>query len=534
MSSLKGSTSVRSIHYDPDSVVEDEQVIVLNWRNISQYVKTRFTTLTELHTQNVKDLNPFPSLREMSGMNWMFFFMGWFAWFSASFDFFLTAVSGTFIAESLNVSTHDITWGLSAVLMVRSAGAVIFGFWTDNYSRKWPFITTAAMFCALQIGTGFCTTYQQFMAVRAISGIAMGGTYATAAATSLDDSPLKSRSFLSGLFFTAYPFGMAFAAIFWRAFQGTEHSWKALFWFSSGLPFILIIWRFVLPETLYFTRSLKAKELIKSDQLTAGTYVKPTFKTKWANFTALVKKDWILFCYLVVLLAGTNYLTHASQDMYPTMLRTQLGFSKDAQTVAIVVTNLGAVAGGLLSGAFMEVTGRRLAIMICCVIGGAFIYPALMIGSSGAVLGAGFFLFFAVIGVWGVIPVHLSELSPPEARALVSGLAYQLGNLASAASSTIETNLSTNWPLEWDADGKAIKFDYSKTIACFTGAVFIYVFIVTFLGPEKFHRDLSSPVMKTYIDMVIDRENVHDIEKSSRSADNLNSDATSDDDAKVN
>lgn len=502
-----------SIHEDPDDVViEDEQEIIINWPNIVEYSKTRFTSLTHLHLHAVGDLNPLPSLREMSWNNWNFFFMGFVAWFSASFDFFLTAVSGTYIAQSLDVSTADITWGLSAVLMVRSAGAVIFGLWTDNYSRKWPFITTAAMFCALQIGTGFCKTYQQFMAVRAISGIAMGGTYATAAATSMDDAPLKARSFLSGLFFSAYAFGMIFAAIFWRAFESTKHSWKALFWFSSCFPFILICWRLVFPETRYFTRVLKARELIKQDQIEAGVYVKPTLKTKWGSVKAMLKKDWLLFTYLVILLAGTNYLTHASQDMYPTMLRSQLEWSLDAQTVAIVVVNLGAIAGGLIAGTFMEVTGRRLAILICCVIGGCFVYPAYMMHNNSAVLGGGFFLFFAVIGVWGVLPIHLSELSPPDARALVSGLAYQLGNLASSASSTIETRLAKLWPLEWDAEGNPIKYDYAKTIACFTGAVFIYVFITTFIGPEKFHRDLSSPLLKTYIEKVIEIEEGRDPE----------------------
>lgn len=498
-------TTINSANYIHMSA-EDEKALDLSGSAILHYAKTRFTSLKEVHWENRKFLNPIPALQEMSPTNWNFFLLGTLAWFSASFDFFITAVSGTYIAESLNVTTADITWGLSAVLMVRSAGAVIFGLWTDNYSRKWPFIVTAGMFCALQIGTGFCKTYEQFMAVRALSGIAMGGTYATAAATSLDDAPVKARSFLSGLFFTGYPFGLIFAAIFWRAFEDNKHSWKALFWFSSSFPFLLIVWRLALPETTYFTRLRKAKELIKQDQIKAGTYVKPTFKTKWTGVKTMVQKDGILFVYLVLLLAGTNFLTHASQDMFPTFIRVQLGFSKDAQTVAIVVSNLGGVVGGLASGMLMEVSGRRLAIMLCCVLGGCFTYPAFMLGSTGGVLGCGFFLFMGVIGTWGVIPAHLSELSPPDSRALVSGLAYQLGNLASSASSTIETRLAKMWPIAWDAQGKVTKLNYGKTMACFTGAVFIYTLTVSFIGPEKFHRDLSSPIMKKYIDLVIQGE----------------------------
>lgn len=345
----------------------------------------------------------------------------------------------------------------------------------------------------------------------------MGGTYACAAATSLDDSPVKARSFLSGLFFTAYAFGFIFATIFWRAFQNTKHSWKALFWFSSSIPAILIAWRLLFPETQYFGRVKKAKALITQDKIKAGVYVKPTFKTRMATVWSLTKKNWLMFIYLILLLTGGNYLTHASQDLYPSMLRKQLKMSEDAIAVAIVVVNIGGVVGSLITGLVMEVLGRRLSMLIICVLGGCFVYPAYMLHYSSAILGGGFAEFFAVMSVWGVIPIHLSELSPPDARALVSGLAYQLGNLASAASSTIETDLADKYPLEFDANGKAIRFDYAKVMAILTGAVFIYTFVVVLIGPEKFHRDLSSPLMKKYIAKVIQRE--QDFEMGNKTSD---------------
>lgn len=496
----------QDVNLSEDGVVEEDHAPDLSLPAIRHYFATRVSTLLKIYPENLPLLNPIPACREMTLRHWNFFFMGMLAWLSASFDFFLTAVSGTYIASSFNVSTADITWGLSAVLMVRSAGALIFGYWTDNYSRKWPYITAALMFMALQIGTGFCKTYQQFLAVRALSGIAMGGTYATAAATSLDDAPVKARSFLSGLFFTAYGLGLVFAAIFWRAFAGTKETWRSLFWFSAGIPAVLVVWRLVYPETKFFERLLEAKRLIKEDQIKAGTYVELSFREKVKNGVGLCKKYWVLFVYLVLLLSFSNFLAHASQDMYPTMLRKQLMYSEDAITVAIVISNLGGVFGSVIIGTFMEVLGRRLSLIICCIMGGAACYPAVMIQSSSAVLGAGFWLFFCVLGVWGVMPAHLSELSPPDARALVSGLAYQLGNLAASASSTIETRLASNWPLEFDSEGVATKLDYAKTIAVFTGAVFVYGFFITLVGHEKFHRSLSSPIINRYMGRVIENE----------------------------
>ncbi|CCH43335.1 Carboxylic acid transporter protein [Wickerhamomyces ciferrii] len=474
----------------------------LSLSNISRYFFTRIPTLFAIKSTNLETLNPINGLHGMTLRNWNYFFLGMFGWLSASFDFFCTSVAGTQIAKSLDVSTSDITWGLSAVLMVRSAGAIIFGLWTDNYSRKWPFIFCCGMFVALQIGTGFVSTYVQFLACRGLSGVCMGGIYAASAATSLDDAPVKARSFLSGLFFTAYSMGLIFATIFWRAFQDTKHSWRALFWFSSSIPAILIIWRLLFPETQYFQKSQKAKELIKQDQIKAGVYVEPTFNSKSANFGGLIQKHWVMFVYLILLMTGPNYLTHASQDLYPSMLRQQLGFSENAITVAVVVSQLGACVGSLCVGIIMEILGRRLSIIICCILCGCFVYPAWMIQTSPAVLGGGFAVFFAVMGVWGAIPVHLSELSPPDARALFSGLSYQLGNLASSAASTIETDLSNKYPLEVDSNGDAIKFDYAKVMSILTGAVAIYTLIITFVGPEHFHRDLSSPIMKKYMEKV--------------------------------
>jgi SHS family lactate transporter-like MFS transporter len=504
--SSESTTGGSSQQLKEEQSITDDDTIDWSKESIKRYFLTRFPSLFEIHLENTKYLNPVPALRKVTLRNWNYFFMGMAAWFSASFDFFITAVCATQISESLDVTTEQITWGLSAVLMLRSSGAIIFGYWTDKSSRKWPFITTCALFCVLQLATGFVKTYQQFLAVRALSGIAMGGTYGTAAATSLEDAPVEARSFLSGLFFAAYPFGLIFAAIFWKAFQNTAETWKSVFFFSAGIPFLLIIWRLCFPETEFFTRVLKARVLIKEDELKNGTYHKLTIKEHLAQTKIAISKYWVLFVYLVLLMSAPNYLIHAAQDLFPTFLRKQVELSENLITITVVVTNLGGVIGAVVVGSAMEVLGRRLSLMICCICGGAFLYPAFMVHASGSTIPGGFFLYFFVIGIWGIIPAHLSELSPQDSRVFISGLAYQLGNLAASASSTIETQLAHNWPVGFDADGNPDKYNYGKVMAILTGAVFIYCLFITFVGHEKFHRNLSSPLMTDYIDKVIANE----------------------------
>jgi len=105
-----------------------------------------------------------------------------------------------------------------------------------------------------------------------------------------------------------------------------------------------------------------------------------------------------------------------------------------------------------------------------------------------------------VQGIWGVVPIHLLELSPEHLRAFVIGTTYQLGNLVSSASSTIESTIGERFPLPTAADG-APRYDYGKVmgnnstlrhyliIAIFMGSTYIFLLIVVLLGPERMNHD---------------------------------------------
>lgn len=181
-----------------------------------------------------------------------------------------------------------------------------------------------------------------------------------------------------------------------------------------------------------------------------------------------------------------------SQDLYPTMLTNQFKFSANAVTVTQVVANLGAMTGGTTIGYCSQIFGRRFSIIFISIIGGALLYPYTFT-SSKAVIAAAFFEQFCVQGAWGVIPVHLMELSPGSFRTFVVGTSYQLGNLASSASSTIESTIGERFPLPpIKKEGKTIKrYNYGKVICIFMGAVYAYVILLTFVGPERRGRNLD-------------------------------------------
>lgn len=163
------------------------------------------------------------------------------------------------------------------------------------------------------------------------------------------------------------------------------------------------------------------------------------------------------------------------------MLENQYDFSSDAVTVTQVVANLGAMTGGTVIGYCSQIFGRRFSIIFICVVGGALLYPYTFV-SDTRIIAAAFFEQFCVQGAWGVIPIHLMELSPGSFRTFVVGTSYQLGNLVSSASSTIEATIGERFPLP--PKGKTARYEYGKVICIFMGCVYAYVIILTLVGPE--------------------------------------------------
>jgi len=79
------------------------------------------------------------------------------------------------LISSRNTDLLVLFQGMTVTLMLRSVGAVIFGILADRYGRKWPMIINLALFIVLELCSGFCNTLPQFLGVRSLYGIAMGG-----------------------------------------------------------------------------------------------------------------------------------------------------------------------------------------------------------------------------------------------------------------------------------------------------------------------------------------------------------------------
>lgn len=356
---------------------------------VGSYLATRFTTLKP---SSERLPNPFKLIRLLNTAQWLNFLVAFLAWTWDAFDFFTVSLTVSELADTFDKTTTQITWGITLVLMFRSVGAILFGIAADRYGRKWPFVVNNVLFIALELGTGFCQTYKQFLACRALFGVAMGGLYGNAAATALEDCPEAARGLISGILQQGYAFGYLLATAFARGLVGTtSHGWRPLFWFAACPPVLIIIFRLCLPETKSFQQRQLIRKQVELDTL-EGTFLK--------EGKQVLKHHWALLIYLVLLMAGFNFMSHGSQDLYPTMLKNQYEHNANQVTVIQVVANLGAITGGTTVGYCSQKFGRRLSIIVICIIGGALLYPYTFT-SSYSIAAAAFFEQFCVQGAWG-------------------------------------------------------------------------------------------------------------------------------------
>ncbi|KIM32985.1 hypothetical protein M408DRAFT_326659 [Serendipita vermifera MAFF 305830] len=481
-------TKQQHTHVDRDAHMDGQQM------SVSEYLRTRIPTLKPPLD---RPPNPIKVIKSLTFMNWMMFLCAFLGWTWDAFDFFTVSLTVSDLAKDFGKSNADITWGITLVLMLRSVGAIIFGLAADRYGRKWPWVVNNILFIIFELATGFCQNFTQFLVVRSFYGIAMGGLYGNAAATALEDVPFEARGLISGMLQQGYAFGYLLAVVFARGLVNTtSHGWRPLFWFGACPPVLLIIFRLCLPETQAF---LKRQEMRREG---AGSGIEKTFVQEGR---IALRRYWLMLIYLVLLMAGFNFMSHGSQDLYPTMLTNQLQFSADSVTITQVVANLGAITGGTIVGYCSEFFGRRLSIIAMCILGGALLYPYGFL-TDERIMAVAFFEQFAVQGAWGVIPIHLMELSPASFRTFVVGTSYQLGNLVSSASSTIEATAGERFPLPPTASGVK-RYVYGKVIAIFMGCVFAYVLLLTILGPERKDRAMEDS------DGIEEITHVHDPEK---------------------
>jgi SHS family lactate transporter-like MFS transporter len=294
----------------------------------------------------------------------------------------------------------------------------------------------------------------------------MGGEWGVGASLTMETIPPRARGLVSGLLQSGYPAGYFLASIVYGALFPLI-GWRGMF-MVGVIPALLV---------LYIRRSVPESP---------GWQPKPA--TPRGDPWAMLRAHWQRGLYAIVLMTAFNFFSHGTQDIYPTFLQVQHHLSSHAVGVIAAVYNVGAICGGLLFGTLSERFGRRRCIIVAALLSLPVI-PLWAFSATPALLALGAFLMqFMVQGAWGVIPVHLNELSPETARATFPGVVYQLGNLLASVNATLQAGIAGY-----------LGGNYAVALAGVAATVAVIIAVLTALGSEARGVSFSSRARETLL-----------------------------------
>lgn len=376
-------------------------------------------------------------------------FASFLGWTLDAFDFFVLVFVLPKIAIDFHRSVADIAFAITLTLAMRPVGAAVFGWLADRYGRRTPLMIDVLLYSVVEVLSGFAPSYGWFLFLRALYGIGMGGEWGVGASLAMEAVSPKWRGFFSGLLQEGYAVGYLLAAGAYF-FVYPVFGWRAMF-FIGGLPALLTLYiRAKVPESEAWQRT-------KADRTAIVRAVKDNFP---------------MFIYLSIFLTAMSFVSHGTQDMYPTFLEKQRGLGPHQVATIAIIYNIGAVIGGLFFGWISDSWGRRRSIATALIL--AILIIPLWIGArSIALLTFGAFMMqFMVQGAFGVIPAHMSELSPPEARGFFSGMAYQLGVLMASSAAFIEALI-------------AERMGFANAMGIVAVSAFVMGTVIVLLGRER-------------------------------------------------
>ncbi|HEX8938474.1 MAG TPA: MFS transporter [Sphingomicrobium sp.] len=382
-------------------------------------------------------------------------------WTLDAFDFFLMVFMFSAIAKEFGTDVKAVTEAMFLTLAARPIGAFIFGWLAEHFGRRPVLMADIVFFSLFELASGFAPTLTSLLILRFLFGIGMGGEWGLGASLVMESIPSKLRGPVSGLLQSGYPSGYFVASLVY--FLLFDHiGWRGMFMVGVAPALLVLLIRMHVKESPVF-------------EARRGKVA--------ANPLAELVRHWKIAIYLIVLMTAFNFFSHGTQDLYPTFLQKQHHFNTHTTGILAAVMNLGAIVGGIGFGIWSEQIGRKRAIIVASLLALPVI-PLWAFSVSPILLGLGAFLIqVAVQGAWGIIPVHLNELSPPLVRSLFPGFAYQLGNLVASKNAPIQAGF---------AETHGNNYGLSLALVCGTTAVLIAIW--TAIGPERKDADFAAEV----------------------------------------
>jgi SHS family lactate transporter-like MFS transporter len=393
------------------------------------------------------------------------------AWTFDALDFFALVFVLPDVAKQFDVGIPAVALAVTLTLAVRPLGAFLFGRLADDYGRRKVLIFNVVCYSVFGFATAFSTSLDVFLIIRALFGVAMGGIWGIGASLAMETVQPKARGFVSGLLQSGYPSGYLIASesASWRRPAIVSAGRHGLH--LAGVTAALVVVMFLLIE---FGREQGLLYIV--------LLVVPLLVLA-AVMTPFIRQYWKLALYAIILMTGFNFFSHGTQDLYPVFLREQHHFDPATVTTVTVILNIGAIVGGLFFASLSQTLGRRKTVVMVTLLSLPVIYFWAYAPTAVTLAAGAFLMQVCVQGAWGVVPVHLNELSPATVRGTFGGTVYQLGNLIASVNAVFQAEFA-------QSQGG----NYSIALAVVAAFAAILIAAMMYFGPEAQNADMGAAV----------------------------------------
>jgi MFS family permease len=358
-------------------------------------------------------------------------------------------------AATLALSAQQVGEAASSYVIGAVCGAVVFGWLTDRFGRKFAFYLTLMVYLTGVMLTALSWNFWSFAVFRAVTGLGIGGEYAAINSAIDELIPAKYRGrvdlIVNGSFWLGAALGSGASLLFLdpRLFS-VDFGWR--FGFAAGgvLGLGILLLRGYVPEsprwlvTHGWTRQADAavaeiEERVRSDTGADLVPVHDTLKVKPRKSFGLgliLRAMWRQYrersFLAAVLLTAQAFLYNAVFFSYGLVLTTFHDVPEQSTGLYLLPLAVSNFLGPLLLAPLFDIVGRR------AMIAGTYAAAGVLLLLAAALLGFDAFTAWTLTIAWMVIfffasaaassaYLTASEIFPLEARALAIAIFYAIG-----------------------------------------------------------------------------------------------------------
>jgi MFS family permease len=353
--------------------------------------------------------------------------MAWAGWVFDFYDLILYSFLLIPLGAELHFSRVELSWVFGASLAATAAGGIAFGFLADRFGRKRVLQWTILTYSAGTVASGLVPGFGLLVLARIVTGIGVGGEWATGQTYVGETFPAKVRGRYGAYMQTGAPIGVALAAVV-GGLLAPVIGWRACF-VLSGLPAVLV---------LFIRRDLPESDLWEARRASAASASARGPSRARLLFSSRYRGLFLRGLVLTMLTMSAYWFTYS---WLPGYLHEQRHFSMAKSTGWILVTQVGGFLGYASFGFAADGWGRRPALALYSFLfaGGLLMTTVFwdLVASHPPVILGFMFLVGVGTGVWSGFGPMFTELFPTEIRNAAMGSIYNLARGAQVVAPVI-------------------------------------------------------------------------------------------------